>query len=92
MSSSTAPAEARAGGRVAALAPLAASGLVSAIQRLRDVHFERLMDRAELAQRDPTAVPRRVRRTAARLEHLCRDAAYNWFNFHDFCDVGETLR
>ena len=48
-----------------------------------DVHFERLTD-------DEPAAPReeRLRRMqaqyVARLEHYCRDAPYNWFNFYDF--------
>jgi predicted LPLAT superfamily acyltransferase len=25
-----------------------------------------------------------VRLYASRLEHYCRDAPYNWFNFYDF--------
>jgi predicted LPLAT superfamily acyltransferase len=57
-----------------------------------DLHFERLVEEAEVAQRDPAAVERWVKRYAARLEQFCRDGPYNWFNFYDFWDVGETPR
>jgi predicted LPLAT superfamily acyltransferase len=50
-----------------------------------DVHFERLADFTELT-RDarPEEVENAVRHYAARLEHFCRLAPYNWFNFYDF--------
>jgi predicted LPLAT superfamily acyltransferase len=42
-----------------------------------DVHFERL-DRPGDAAADLLA------RYVERLEHYCRAAPYNWFNFYDF--------
>jgi predicted LPLAT superfamily acyltransferase len=50
-----------------------------------DVHLERLVDMSGTgrAQRD-RAVEESVRRYAARLEHYCRIAPYNWFNFYDY--------
>jgi predicted LPLAT superfamily acyltransferase len=50
-----------------------------------DVYFERLVDSwpAPRAARDlvlEQALPRYVER----LEHYCRDAPYNWYNFYDF--------
>jgi predicted LPLAT superfamily acyltransferase len=50
------------------------------------LHFERLIEGQELSQRDPHSVQRWVQRYAARLEHYCRVAPYNWFNFYDFWD------
>lgn len=50
-----------------------------------DLHFERLVDepRVERSRRDA-----QIREWAAlyarRLEHYCRQAPYNWFNFYDF--------
>jgi predicted LPLAT superfamily acyltransferase len=52
-----------------------------------DLHFERLITRDELAQRDARSVERWVQRYAARLEHYCRVAPFNWFNFYDFWDA-----
>lgn len=50
-----------------------------------DVHFERLADltRVDRAQRD-RAIEELLRHYARRLEHYCRQAPYNWFNFYDF--------
>jgi predicted LPLAT superfamily acyltransferase len=50
-----------------------------------DVHFERLADlsRVERSQRD-RAVEEPLKRYAGRLEHYCREAPYNWFNFYDY--------
>ena len=55
--------------------------------RRYDVRFETLAD-----FRDPPADPaareallqQALRAYVARLEQLCREAPYNWFNFHDF--------
>jgi predicted LPLAT superfamily acyltransferase len=52
-----------------------------------DLHFERLIAEEELARRDARSVERWVQRYAGRLEHYCRIAPYNWFNFYDFWDV-----
>jgi predicted LPLAT superfamily acyltransferase len=50
-----------------------------------ELYFEKLFDPAEVsrAQRN-AAVEQAVHLYAARLEHYCRDAPYNWFNFYDF--------
>jgi predicted LPLAT superfamily acyltransferase len=50
-----------------------------------DVHLERLVDmtQAERPQRD-RVVEESLRRYVARLEHYCRIAPYNWFNFYDY--------
>jgi predicted LPLAT superfamily acyltransferase len=50
-----------------------------------ELHFEPLfdpegVDRAHRA----TCIEQAVRAYAARLEHYCRQAPYNWFNFYDF--------
>lgn len=50
-----------------------------------DLIFENFSDdivipRAQRAQ----AIPALIRRYAERLEHVARDAPYNWFNFYDF--------
>lgn len=49
------------------------------------LHFEHLADApgARRAERDGV-IGELVRRYAARLEHYCRLAPYNWFNFYDF--------
>jgi predicted LPLAT superfamily acyltransferase len=50
-----------------------------------DLHFERLLDapKLERATRDAT-VRQWVELYARRIEHYCRLAPYNWFNFYDF--------
>lgn len=49
-----------------------------------DVYFELLAGTQHPAQpeRDP-AIRQAARQFAARLEHYCREAPYNWFNFYD---------
>lgn len=49
------------------------------------IHFEPLADfsATDAAGRD-AAIADAQRRYAARLEHFCRTAPYNWFNFFDF--------
>jgi predicted LPLAT superfamily acyltransferase len=49
-----------------------------------DIYFEELADtrHTERAQRD-RALAHAVHSYVARLEHYCRIAPYNWFNFHD---------
>lgn len=53
--------------------------------RRYEVHFERLADFSGTgrAQREQ-AIDASQRRYVARLEHYCRKAPYNWFNFYDF--------
>lgn len=50
-----------------------------------DIHFELLADMTgvDRASRQ-RAIDEALRRYVARLEHFCRMAPYNWFNFHDF--------
>jgi len=50
-----------------------------------DIHFERLVDAwpASRVERKRT-VAEAPREYVARLEHHCRDAPYNWYNFYDF--------
>jgi predicted LPLAT superfamily acyltransferase len=50
-----------------------------------DLYFEKLFDPDAVgrAQRE-ALIEQAVRTYAARLEHHCRDAPYNWFNFYDF--------
>jgi predicted LPLAT superfamily acyltransferase len=53
--------------------------------RRYDVYFERLADFSQSRRETrPDEVEETVRRYAARLEHYCRLAPYNWFNFYDF--------
>ena len=50
-----------------------------------EVHFERLAGLDLIVSRDRDAMTAHVlRRYAERLEHYCRLAPYNWFNFYDF--------
>jgi len=50
-----------------------------------DIHFERLADMTN-ASRDQraTLVDRAMRHYVERLEHYCRAAPFNWFNFYDY--------
>jgi len=50
-----------------------------------DIHFEVLADMsgANRAARD-RAIDEALRRYVVRLEHYCRLAPYNWFNFYDY--------
>ena len=53
--------------------------------RSYEVHFEMLADAAEARPRDGKAwLDGTMRRYVARLEHHCREAPFNWFNFYDF--------
>ncbi len=50
-----------------------------------DVHFERLADFSVTGRKDRgVAIERALRQYAERIEHYCRLAPYNWFNFYDF--------
>jgi predicted LPLAT superfamily acyltransferase len=50
-----------------------------------EVHFERLAGVEDIPGRSrDAAVEKLLARYAARLEHYCRSAPYNWFNFYDF--------
>ena len=50
-----------------------------------DIYFERLVDTWQVprAARD-LLLERAQQRYVERLEHYCRDAPYNWYNFYDF--------
>jgi predicted LPLAT superfamily acyltransferase len=50
-----------------------------------DIHFETLADFSQVdrAQRD-VAIEDALRKYVGRLEHYCRLAPYNWFNFYDY--------
>jgi predicted LPLAT superfamily acyltransferase len=53
--------------------------------RRYDIHFERLADPATWpAGGRAEEMDRAMRRYAERLEHYCRIAPFNWFNFYDF--------
>jgi predicted LPLAT superfamily acyltransferase len=47
-------------------------------------HSEMLAEEIVLDRRNPAELEMIVRRYAERLEHFCRLAPYNWFNFYDF--------
>jgi predicted LPLAT superfamily acyltransferase len=50
-----------------------------------DIHIERLAHPGQVRGRErAAAVDQLLRRYAERLEHYCRLAPYNWFNFYDF--------
>jgi predicted LPLAT superfamily acyltransferase len=55
------------------------------------LYFERLIEQSELLRRDRQSVERWVQRYAHRLEHYCRLAPYNWFNFYDFWDARKDV-
>ena len=43
-----------------------------------DIYFERLVDTWQ------AVIEQALHRYVERLEHHCRDAPYNWYNFYDF--------
>lgn len=50
-----------------------------------DIYFERLVDTWQGPRAARTAhIEEVMHRYVERLEHHCRDAPYNWYNFHDF--------
>ncbi|BCK86511.1 hypothetical protein MIZ01_0273 [Sideroxyarcus emersonii] len=49
-----------------------------------DLHFEELADMADPALPRDELIGRTQQRYVMRLEHFCRSAPYNWFNFYDF--------
>jgi predicted LPLAT superfamily acyltransferase len=49
------------------------------------IHFESFADELHIGRKDRAAqLQPLIDRYAARLEHYCRLAPYNWFNFYDF--------
>ena len=53
--------------------------------RRYDIYFEPLVDMqyVERTQRD-AVIDDAIRTYVQRLEHYCRMAPYNWFNFYDY--------
>jgi predicted LPLAT superfamily acyltransferase len=50
-----------------------------------DIYFERLVDTWPAARAARALLlERSMQRYVERLEHYCRDAPYNWYNFYDF--------
>jgi predicted LPLAT superfamily acyltransferase len=53
--------------------------------RRYEVHFELLAEATETRPRDAAAwLDSIMARYVTRLEHYCREAPFNWFNFYDF--------
>jgi len=53
--------------------------------RRYDLHFELLAETVDIARTErESALHQWTQRYAERLEHHCRQAPYNWFNFYDF--------
>jgi predicted LPLAT superfamily acyltransferase len=48
-----------------------------------EIHFEHL---ADFSQPGAQSVEQTIDRYVGRLEHYCKQAPYNWFNFYDFWD------
>jgi len=49
-----------------------------------DIHFEVLEDLSRAGRGREELVRESMEKYAARLEHYCREAPYNWFNFYDY--------
>lgn len=49
-----------------------------------DLYFEELMDMSNTELPRNEMIRQAQLRYVARIEHYCRDAPYNWFNFYDF--------
>jgi len=50
-----------------------------------EIHFERFADlQQDAGQGRDAMIEQLLQRYASRLEHYCRLAPYNWFNFYDF--------
>lgn len=47
------------------------------------LHCEPFLERVPKRREDPSAQARAAQAYATRLEHFCRRAPHNWFNFHD---------
>ncbi len=55
-----------------------------------DLHFEKLLDPDTVTRpQRAAAVAAAMQRYVRRLEHYCRAAPYNWFNFYDFWNKGQ---
>jgi predicted LPLAT superfamily acyltransferase len=49
-----------------------------------DIHFEVLEHQDETGRGRDELVRESMQKYASRLEHFCREAPYNWFNFYDY--------
>jgi predicted LPLAT superfamily acyltransferase len=50
-----------------------------------DIHFEKLADMSDIGRPDrERSIEEALRSYVRRLEHHCRAAPYNWFNFYDY--------
>jgi predicted LPLAT superfamily acyltransferase len=49
-----------------------------------DLYLETLADHIQINRRHPEEIENWARRYTERLEHYCRLAPYNWFNFYDY--------
>jgi predicted LPLAT superfamily acyltransferase len=49
-----------------------------------DLYFEELVDMAGTELPRNEMIKQAQQRYVARIEHYCREAPYNWFNFYDF--------
>jgi predicted LPLAT superfamily acyltransferase len=64
-----------------------------------ELHYEELYDFSRLDEIESeersaalsTAVDSAIEHYVARLEHYCRDAPYNWFNFYDYWNDGARV-
>jgi predicted LPLAT superfamily acyltransferase len=56
-----------------------------------DIHFELLYDFRGLERKRGAAVDAAIERYAQRLEHYCKLAPYNWFNFFDFWEEHDAI-
>ncbi len=54
-----------------------------------DIHFELLYDFKQVHRQRNQAVDEAIALYAQRLEHFCKLAPYNWFNFFDFWENGK---
>jgi len=55
-----------------------------------EMHFEKLFEPRDVTARRVEALEQAVRLYAERLEHYCRQAPYNWFNFYDFWNASRA--
>lgn len=55
-----------------------------------EMHFEKLFEPREVTATRVEALEQAVRLYAERLEHYCRQAPYNWFNFYDFWNASRA--
>lgn len=56
-----------------------------------DIHLEKIVDFGDVTANREQGVNEALARYVARLEHFCRAAPYNWFNFFDFWKPPESV-